>query len=88
MAILNDNNKKESGSAIFTTEWGTGKQGNISTVGDHSSGNDRGNTLYPNKALSAGGPGSAGIVGSKRWMKSHTDQTGNVTADSDHTSNL
>ncbi len=40
-----------------------------------------------NQAQSAGAPGSAGIVGSKRWLKAHTDQMGNITSNTDHSTN-
>ncbi len=35
------------------------------------------------KAQSAGAPGSAGMVGSKKWLKAHTDQMGNIVSSSD-----
>lgn len=36
-----------------------------------------------NMALSAGAPGSAGIIGSKKWMAAHRDKTGNITTELD-----
>lgn len=94
MTIINNNennnennDKKRTGSTIFTTDMGTGKQGNISSVNGSSEENDRVNVSESNKAHSAGAPGSAGIVGSKRWLKAHTDQTGNITSSSEHSIN-
>lgn len=81
----NEKNKKNgTGTAIFTTDMGTGKQGNISSVSGTFSENDRVNSSDSKQAQSAGAPGSAGIVGSKRWMKAHTDQMGNITSSSDN----
>lgn len=86
MTIINNDNskKKGTGSAIFTTDMGTGKQGNVSSVGSGTLlGNDQVNEQESMKAQSAGAPGSAGIVGSKRWLKAHTDQNGNITSSSE-----
>lgn len=52
-----------------------------------SSGYDNTGSKGGNKAQSAGAPGSAGIVGSKRWIAAHTDKMGNITTESDQTTN-
>lgn len=71
--------KRSTGTAIFTTDMGTGKQGNITPLGTSIGAAESGDTAQPgNKVQSAGAPGSAGMVGSKRWMAAHTDQQGNV----------
>jgi hypothetical protein len=79
--------KRSTGTAIFTTDMGTGKQGNITPLGTTRGVSETGDAAQPqgsNKAQSAGAPGSAGMVGSKRWMAAHTDPQGNITGDTDN----
>lgn len=78
--------KRSTGTAIFTTDMGTGKQGIITPLGTTKGASEAGDIAQPqgsNKAQSAGAPGSAGMVGSKRWMAAHTDHLGNITGDTD-----
>ena len=85
MTIMNNNenkNNKNPGNSIFAMDLGAGKQGYISSPGSTS---DHINTGSQNKEMpqSAGAPGSAGIVGSKRWIAAHTDKSGNISTKSD-----
>ena len=52
-----------------------------------SSGHKLTDQQVSNKAQSAGAPGSAGIVGSKRWLKAHREQMGDIASRSDHSVN-
>ncbi len=72
--------KRSTGTAIFTTDMGTGKEGNITPLG---SAVNTDKLLENNKVQSAGAPGSAGMVGSKRWIAAHTDQQGKMKSDTE-----